>query len=140
MNRQVRDERIEQRRLAGARRASDQHMLRRSFAELHRLQLRRASAAQRHFDAAAAVARPPLIGRRQHARKWHFDATRILRRLAGGAHGAREHRIARGLVDRQRKARERFVVDDDFVRLDGERYGVRFQIGMMASSIIAGVI
>ena len=61
--RRVGDQRVQQRRLAGAGLAGDQDVLRGPLAEPEVLELGGAGAAERHVDAVAAVARPELVRR-----------------------------------------------------------------------------
>ena len=58
---QVGDQHVQQRRLARARLAGDEHVLRGAAAQVEVLELHRPGAAQGHVDAAAAVAGPPGI-------------------------------------------------------------------------------
>ncbi len=61
--RQVRDQRVQQRRFARAGLAGDQHVLRGALAEPQALQLRRAGPAERHVDPVRLSAGPQFARR-----------------------------------------------------------------------------
>ena len=78
--RSVGDQRVQHRRLARARLAGGEHVLRRALAELQVLQLGGAGAAQRNVDALAAVEGPVLVGLGRDELERNLDAVGV----AGG--------------------------------------------------------
>ena len=78
VERDVGDQRVQQRRLAGAGLAGDEHVLRRADAEAERLEFLGPCAADGDDQLPAAVAGPEFVGGGGDHREGDFDAPRLL--------------------------------------------------------------
>ena len=87
--RRVRDEAVQERRLAGARLAATSKCCDVPLPKPHRLQPPRAGPADRHDQLLAAVAGPIVVFRRRDLLERHLDLHRILRRPARRADALR---------------------------------------------------
>ncbi len=86
VQREIADQRMQQRRFSGAGLAGDHHVLRRAAAQLQMLQLGGAGAAEWDVEPGAAVLPPQFAVARGDAVEGHLDAAGVFRLHAGRLH------------------------------------------------------
>ena len=125
----VGDQHVQQRRLAGARLAGDEHVLRGAAAQVEVLEFHRAGAAQGHVDAAAAVAGPPGIFGGNDAVERHLDAAGVADLVAHGAHDLGEPLGRRRGVERHRRRAVLGMLPDELPLLRTQQQGPGVEVG-----------
>ena len=110
LQREARDHRVHEGRLAGAGLAGDEGVLAGALAEPQVLQLLRSRRAERREHLARRAPLPPFLLRRRDAVEGHLDPLRGLRRLADPLDDAREDLVGRRRLDGERPLRELLVL------------------------------
>ncbi len=114
---QVRNDDVQQVRLARTGFAGDQGVLSQTAAETQMLQAHRAGVSERNGDLVAGVGGPQLRGGRHDRVKRQFDAQSVFGRAAHRVHDLRQHFFRRRRIERQREVPQQIVLQDEAVVL-----------------------